>query len=344
MKMKSLLGLVLSFLTLTIVGCGGGSSDPNAPTTLTVVSSAPTAQINTPLTITANVKKADGTTAVVDGTVVTFTTTLGTLSAVTTTTGGIATATLNSATAGAATVTATAGAATGTVDVTFLDPNAPATVTLTASPAQGVTNNNVPVTLSATVTRVAGGNVPDGTVVTFTSSLGTISAVTTTTNGIATARLNSATAGTASVTAKAGTITSAAVSVPFIAQPTLAIVKIATTGTLPAGTTIGGVNVIASASPSTGLSIAPADIAASGAGAGSTLVPNTTSVAAINLALINTSGIQVGEFVTLTYHVAAGTFPKTADFTAALTGAGVINTLGANIPGIGVTVLSVTVQ
>ena len=321
--------------------------DPTAVAGVTLTAAPATGVINNSVTITANVSAISSAVKVANGTTVTFTTSAGTITASATTTNGIATATLSGITTPQV---VSVSAAVGTISssalpVTFIaDPNAPGAISLAASTASLFVGQG-PVTLTATVSPAgAGGVIADGTVVTFVTSLGTLAAPTTTTNGKATVTLNSVAAGTASVTARVNGITSAPVSVQFKAQPTLAIVKIATTGTLPAATTIGGVNVIASASPSTGLSIAPADIAASGAGIGSTLVPNTNSVAAINLALINTSGIQVGEFATLTYHVAAGSFPKTADFTAALTGAGVINTLGANIPGIGVTVLSVTVQ
>lgn len=130
-----------------------------------------------------------------------------------------------------------------------------------------------------------------------------------------------------------------------IAQPTLAIVKVATTGPLPANILIGGVNAIVSANPTTGLSIAQSDVAATGAGLGSTVVANTNNVAAVVLALINANGFRVGEFATLTYHVAAGTFPTAANFSVALTGIGVVNTTGTAIsPGINVAIQSVTIQ
>ncbi|MBK5273977.1 MAG: hypothetical protein JJE30_02845 [Desulfuromonadales bacterium] len=131
---------------------------------------------------------------------------------------------------------------------------------------------------------------------------------------------------------------------PAVVQPALAIVKVRTTGTLPVGTTIGGVNAIVSATPSVGLTIAPSDISASGAGTGSIIVDNTSNVASINVAIVNTGGIQAGEIATLTYHVAAGTFPTASNFIVALTGGGVIDTNSVKIPGIGVSILSVTIQ
>jgi len=131
-------------------------------------------------------------------------------------------------------------------------------------------------------------------------------------------------------------------------QPTLVTIKLTTTGTLPVttpATAIGGIKVTVTANPSTGLTIADADVTASGSGIGSTLVPNTTSVSNVVIALSSATGIQVGEFVTLRYHVAAGSFPAAGDFTVVLNG--VVN--DANIPaqainGIGVAKLSVSIQ
>ncbi|MBK5277176.1 MAG: hypothetical protein JJE30_19275 [Desulfuromonadales bacterium] len=333
------------------------------PVTVSVTPATPTtAVINSTVTITATVIH-NGVPAPA-GVIVNFSIqsglggTLSPASGITTTNAsGVASVTLTSATDAAAyVVTAAAGGHTGdTALITFANPNKPGAITLAANPATGVIPpNQVPITLTATVTPAGvGGTIATGTPVTFTITGGTaaasatISAVTTTNAaGVATATLNSTVAGTVTVNARAGTapiVTSNTVSVSFISQPTLAIVKVRTTGTL-VGTIIGGINAIVSAAPSTGLSIAPADITASGAGAGSTLIPNTTNVASINLALINTAGILVGEFATLNYHIAAGNFPVAGNFTVALTGAGVIDTVGANIPGIAVSVLSVTIQ
>lgn len=131
-------------------------------------------------------------------------------------------------------------------------------------------------------------------------------------------------------------------------QPTLVTLKLQTTGTLPVttpATAIGGFSVTVTANPATGLTIADADITASGAGVGSTLAPNTTSVSSVVIALSSATGIQVGEFATLKYHVAPGTFPAAGDFTVVLNGA--VN--DANIPvqpisGIGVSKLSIAIQ
>jgi hypothetical protein len=326
------------------------------PATVTIAPSATTAAINTTVTITATVKQ--GAVNVPNGTLVTFTTTnsaSGTLTTVSgTTTNGVATATLTSAVDTAAfVVTATAGGqSASTATITFANPTKPGAIVLTKNPASGVTNGQGPVTITATVSAAggAGFTVPTGTVVNFSAPGGTLTNVTTTNaSGVATATLNSsAVSAGISVSATAGTapvVTSNTISVPFIAQPTLVTVKVATTGTLPANTRIGGINAIVTANPATGLTIADADVTASGVAAtGVLLTPNTTNVASVNLALVSTGGILVGEFVTLQYHVAAGTFPVAGNFSVALTGAGVIDTASVNIPGIGVSILSVTVQ
>ena len=328
--------------------------------------------VNNPVTITANVVSIGGG-PVPAGTTVTFAVNIrhGTLSSTTATTdaNGNASVTLSSAIDGSVTVTATttsaAGTTTGSHSIVFIDPNDPAAIALIANPTSGVTGNLGPVTLTATLTPddPNTGVIADGTVVTFTivgGAGGTLSSATAaTTRGVATVTLNSNNIADGSISVRATVthsidstriVTSNTVIVPFTFQPTQVTVKVRTTGTLPAGTSIGGIDALVSASPSSGLIIVPSadgfspDIAASGAGAGSTLVTNSSNVAAVHLALINTVGIQVGEFATLNYNVEAGTFPKAADFSIALTGPGVISTLSTAIPGIGVEIQSVTIQ
>ncbi len=334
-----------------------GEVTPNTPVSIGVNASTSIALIGTEVFIHANIS-IPGAGAVPDGTVVNFAIksgTGGTLSAATAVTaGGVASVSLTSPTDTAAyVVTATAGGTSAdTALITFVDSNKPGSINLAASPTTGVSNNHSPVTLTATVVPAdpVNGVIANGTPVSFTilSGTGTLSSATaTTTNGVASVTLNSTAAGTITVNAKVGTapvVTSNTASVPFIAQPTLAIVKLRTTGTLPTGTLIGGINAIVSAAPSSGLTIAAGGVSATGAGVGSMLVANTSNVAAINIALIINGGIQGGEFATLTYHIANGTFPVAGNFSAALTGAGVIDTNGVIIPGISVSILSVTIQ
>jgi adhesin/invasin len=309
--------------------------------------------------ITANIVATAGGT-VPAGTPVTFAVTsgTGTLSSTTATTdaNGNASVTLSSTAEGNVTVTVTAAQATGSHPVVFTDPNKPAAINLVTNRISGVINNLGAVTLTATLTPQdsASGSIADGTPVTFTiltGADGTLSSATAfTTGGVASVTLNSSVVGNISVNATAGSspvVTSNTVFVPFV-NPTTVTVKVRTTGTLPLNTTIGGIEATVSASPSTGLSIASdpngvsSDVSATGAGAGSTLITNSNNVAAVKLALINTGGIQTGEFATLTYHVAAGSFPTANDFSISL-GIPVIDTGSNNIPGIGVA-LSVTIQ
>lgn len=336
--------------------CSSGTCqiDPNSPASLTVAGAPASGFINNqrPVSITANVLKVAGG-VVPAGTVVSFAITSGSgaLSSASATTNvlGNASVTLNSTIEGSVTVTATAAPATGSVTTSFSNPNKPASITLVANPTTGSTNNNGPVSLRATLTPVdtVNGTIANGTPVTFTiqSGTGTLSSATANTvNGVATVTLNSTVVGSVSINATAGSpvVTSNTVSVPFIIQPTLATVKLATSGTLPGGTLIGGVQVVATANPSNGLSIQPADVTLSGVGVGSLLSANTTNVAAVTVAVITTAGFAVGEFATLNYHVANGSFPAAGNF--GVIPVSVIDTNGNAIPGVTATIQSVTVQ
>lgn len=268
---------------------------------------------------------------------------------------GDAAVTLTSPVEGIVVVAATAdsaiGPVTGTAAVTFTDPSRPVAVSLAADPGSGVTQDQRPVTLRASIVPAdpANGAIPDGTVVTFsvTSGAGALSSATApTAGGVATVTLNASAAGAVTVTARAGAgagVTSAPLSVPFVAQPTVAIVRIGTVGTLPAGASIGGVSAVVRASPAAGLSLAEPDVTASGAGAGALLAANVANPSADVIALVSATGFPAGEFATVTFRVAQGTFPSPGDFSAALTGPGVIDTAGATLP-LGVGVVSVTIQ
>ena len=142
---------------------------------------------------------------VAHGTMVSFTTSLGNVSPVTATTvGGVATATLSSTISGVATVTAAVGSLSATALVTFT-PGAPFTLTLTAVPATLPVGNSS--TLTATATDQFGNPVADGTTISFTTSLGTLSSATATTSGgNASVTLNSTLPGVATVTATVGSL------------------------------------------------------------------------------------------------------------------------------------------
>lgn len=129
--------------------------------------------------------------------------------------------------------------------------------------------------------------------------------------------------------------------------PTQAIVKVATSGTLPAGTLIGGIDVTLTYPTTKGLSITDSNVIASGVSAGSLIQPNLTNPGQARVALVSATGIQTGEFATLTFNIASGNSPVAGDFVVAAT-TGVsnpfVNTNGTAIPGMTVTIASVTFQ
>lgn len=320
--------------------------NPNAPSAVHSTPSAPlSVSIGSSVTISAHVVKSDNS-VVPDGTVVRFTCNFGTLSAGSAgTVNGFASVTLSSATVGSASVTASSGAASDSVaSISFVDPNAAASITLSASAGQGI-SNGAAVVISANVSRAAGGPVPDGTVVSFTvvSGSGSLTGATSTSGGIASVNLTSSVANASvGVRASAGGV-SQVLSVPFIHQPTKAIVKVATGGSLPPGTLIGGIAATVNYAAGKGLSIVQSGVAVSGNGAGSTLIPNTNNQGVVVLGLLNVGGIGLGEFATLSFDIAAGSFPSAADFSIAA-GSSAIDVNTVTIPGVSAGILSVTIQ
>ena len=212
--------------TITLIGTDGSGHDITIPVTFDLpalqsgepssitLQAAPTTvtEEDGTSTITATVKDAAGS-PVPDGTAVSFSSTYGTLaSTYETTTNGIATTTLTfSADDSSSTVTATSGSVRSTVIVTYSPASGvPSAMTLQASPATvGAADAS---TISATITDSGGSPVPDGTAVTFSTTLGAISSVTTTTTGIATATLTyDIGAATVTVTATCGSVSEAVV-------------------------------------------------------------------------------------------------------------------------------------
>lgn len=324
---------------------GTPAGNVNAPASLVLSPAAPSSvAIGGSVTLTATLLKGDGT-PVPDGTRVNFNTSLGTLSASSATTaGGLASVTLSSTVAGLAQASASSGGASGSAGaVTFFDPNAPAGIALSAGANQGIASG-APVLLSATVTRQGGSPVPDGTAVSFSivSGSGTLSGATATVGGIATVNLSSSAAGSVTVRASAGGF-SQQLTEPFVPQPTKAIVKVATTGSLPSGTLIGGIGATVTYAGGKGLSILPGNVVLSGVGTGSTLVPNANTPGQVTLGLINVTGLPLGEFATLTFDIAPGNFPSAADFSIA-PGSSAIDVSTVTIPGVGASILGVTIQ
>jgi len=354
--------------------CSAGTCvvSPNSPLNLTISGSPAAGFINNqrPVTVTANVQQVAGG-PVPAGTIVNFSITGGSggLSSATAATNasGNASVTLNSTVEGNVTVTATAAPVTNSAVISFTNPNKPGSVVLGASPATGVTNNVIPVTLTATVAPadIVNGTIANGTVVNFNivSGTGTLSSATaTTTNGVASVTLNSTVAGSVGISASAGTspiVTSNTANVPFTVQPTTAVIKLSTTGTLQPSTLIGGINALVTYPTNKGLSFASIVATAPGAGVNSLQSVNPTVAGKINVAIINTgptfvgdtTGItQVGAFDTITLNIAPGNFPVPADFTTlpngvSLTGSGIIDTNSVTLsPGINVAITSVTIQ
>jgi hypothetical protein len=320
---------------------------------LVVAANPSTVAVNTTSVISAQLP-----TATADVTVTFALTGTGALSAATAVTdaAGLATVTLTAPAApGSATVTATAGLLIGNVvAITYIaDPNAPGAVSLAASLTSLFVGQG-PVTLTATVSPAGvGGVIADGTVVSFATTAGTLSAATATTvGGVASVTLDSAAAVTASVTASAAGITSAPVSVVFNAAPTQAIVRLATNGTLPAGGTIDGAQLILNYVTTKGLSIVDAGIVASGVATSNLIINNLTVNGVVNTVMANLPAggtippiaTQTGEFLTMTFSIAPGTlppFPVLADFTIASAS---VSTTPVVVPALTVTVLSVTLQ
>ncbi len=178
------------------------------PYTVTLVAYPMTLTVGNTSSLTATVTDQYNN-KVANGTVVTFATSLGDVGSnwvTKTTTSGVATAILTSQVAGTASVTATADSKYATTKVTF-QPGLPYTLTLTAYPMILTVGNNS--TLTATVKDQYNNSVANGTLVTFTTSLGTLGSTTVskaTTGGIATATLTSQLPGTAAITATAGSI------------------------------------------------------------------------------------------------------------------------------------------
>lgn len=135
-----------------------------------------------------------------------------------------------------------------------------------------------------------------------------------------------------------------------------AIIKLSTSGTLPAGTTIGAIQLTVNYPTSKALTIFDTDITGATGNGSSTscgpanqncymLVANTTTVfGKVDLALINPTGIAaVGEIAKLNFHTAPGNAsPVSGDFT--ITGASVYDVSGVLIPGVSVVISAAAIQ
>jgi hypothetical protein len=114
-------------------------------------------------------------------------------------------------------------------------------------------------------------------------------------------------------------------------QPTLAVVKLSTTGTLPTGKKIGAIDVTLTLAPGVTLKSTtnpprPDDgvVTASGVAANNSFTeanytaPTSTLPGKVQIGLINVTGFDTGEFVTVNGDIAAGNNPRAADFSATI--------------------------
>ena len=128
--------------------------------------------------------------------------------------------------------------------------------------------------------------------------------------------------------------------------PTQAIVKVRTSGKLPADAAIGAIKAAITYPATKGLSITANSVvpSGSGAGAGTFLVPNVNKPGQVVFILANIApGIQSGEFATLTFSIAAGNSPTAGDFAIA-SGASILDTNSTAIPGLTVEIQDVAFQ
>jgi len=139
-------------------------------------------------------------------------------------------------TVGGGTDTITATSSNGTTDTVTITLVAPlvGSVSATAGSSEIVANGTSNTVITATVKDTANNNIPDGTVVTFSTTAGALSGATTTTSGKATVTLTSSTSLTsATITATVGGV-SGNTSVNFIPGPVSAIALTAKPSSLTA--------------------------------------------------------------------------------------------------------------
>jgi hypothetical protein len=95
------------------------------------------------------------------------------------------------------------------------------------------------------------------------------------------------------------------------------VVKLATKGTLPQGSSIGAIIMTLKYPTTKGLTITADNILPSGEAASSKMIPNVATAGEITLGNMNGTGFGVGEFLTITFTVAAGNKPVASDFSIA---------------------------
>jgi uncharacterized repeat protein (TIGR01451 family) len=332
-------GIATSTITSTLVGtanitatsglASGTASvvfNPGTPYTLTVQPNPTTLTVGGTSTLTATLVDQYNN-RVANGTLVTFTSSLGTVLSPRSTSGGIATSTLTSTLAGTAYITATSGLASGTASVVF-NPGAPYTLTVQPNPTTLTVGGTS--TLTATLVDQHNNRVANGTLVTFTSSLGTVLSPRSTSSGIATSTITSTLAGTAYITATSG-LASGTASVVFnpgapytlTIQPPTAVISAGQRITYTAiATDIFG-NSISNATASTVFSITPAS--------GGNFAANIVTPTVRNTWIV--TGVLGGAVSTATLTVTVAAFNRLAIENAPAGSGSAINAVTLNIYG-----------
>ena len=185
-------GLAQGFTTVTFLS--------EVPFTVALQASPASQVVGLSSVLTATVRDRYNN-LVASGFLVTFTTDLGSVISPGTTADGVATSFVFARLVGTAHITATCESIPGATVVSFV-PDVPYDLTLQADPPLQIVGNSS--VLTATVHDQYGNLVADGTVVSLTSSLGSVTSPVTTTNGIATSSVSSTLPGIADIVAISG--------------------------------------------------------------------------------------------------------------------------------------------
>lgn len=199
---------VLAILVVMLCGCGSGvnwfpTTGPDSPASITLTASSSSPVVGSSVTITATVKKSNGT-AVANGIPVSFSTSGGAVVPFSGTTAngtGTATTTLTSISAGNCTVTASSGNVSGNVVVTFVSP-----ITVVANPTFISATLGGTSAITATV-KNTNGTANTGATVTFATDGGTLSAGSAVTDASGNATVNLTVPAGAAVSGSVFTVT-----------------------------------------------------------------------------------------------------------------------------------------
>jgi adhesin/invasin len=206
-------GLAQGFTTVTFT--------PEAPLTVDLQASPASQVVGNSSVLTATVRDRYSN-LVASGFLVTFITDLGSVISPGATLDGVATSSIFARQVGTAHIIATCESISGTAVVSFVPDVSSELLLQAAPPLQIVGNSSV---LTATVRDQYGNLVANGTVVSLTSSLGSVISPVTTTNGIATSSVSSTLPGIASIVATSGVAqgTASATFVPDASSTTTSV-------------------------------------------------------------------------------------------------------------------------